>query len=146
MFFVVFCSSRSHFYFFFISFHFFLFLFISFHFFSFRSPSPSLLSRNSDPGSLIRLFFSPLTTTVRAYFFLSRNLVLKNIGIRTIFWGMNHRHPSRKRFSRKVLPLFFFFFFLSHTSNFPASGQAVVTVTGVVPSPPPVLAFNFYRA
>ena len=27
---------------------------------------------------------------------------------------------------------------------FPASGQAVVT--GVVPSPPPVLALNFYRA
>ena len=39
----------------------------------------------------------------------------------------------------------FFFCFFSHTSYFPASsGQAVVT--GVVPSSPPVLAFNFYRA
>ena len=37
----------------------------------------------------------------------------------------------------------FFFFFFS-PSSFPASGQAVVT--GAVPSPPPVLAFNFYRA
>ena len=35
------------------------------------------------------------------------------------------------------------FFFFTHI-YFPASGQAVVT--GVVPSPPPVLAFNFYRA
>ena len=34
-------------------------------------------------------------------------------------------------------------FFFSHF-YFPASGQAVVT--GVVPSPPPVLAFIFYRA
>ena len=37
----------------------------------------------------------------------------------------------------------FFFFFFAHF-YFPASGQAVVT--GVVPSPLPVLAFNFYRA
>ena len=38
---------------------------------------------------------------------------------------------------------FFCLHFFSHF-YFPASGQAVIT--GVVPSPPPVLAFNFYRA
>ena len=37
-----------------------------------------------------------------------------------------------------------YLFMFSHTFYFPASGQAVVT--GVVPPPPPVLAFNFYRA
>ena len=36
---------------------------------------------------------------------------------------------------------FFFLLFFSHF-YFPASGQAVVT--GVVPSPPPVLTFNFF--
>ena len=36
-----------------------------------------------------------------------------------------------------------FFFFFAHI-YFPASGQAVVA--GVVPFPPPVLAFIFYRA
>ena len=35
------------------------------------------------------------------------------------------------------------FFFFTHFCS-PGSGQVVVT--GVVPSPPPVLAFNFYRA
>ena len=47
-----------------------------------------------------------------------------------------------------VVRVFFFFFFLfthtRHTSDFPASGQVVVT--GVVPSPPPVLAFIFVIA
>ena len=43
----------------------------------------------------------------------------------------------------KLGEFFFVFVFFAHF-YFPASGQAVVT--GVVPSPPPVLAFNFYRA
>ena len=44
-----------------------------------------------------------------------------------------------KRYCRKVLPFFFLLF-----PYLPASGQAVVTV--VVPSPPPVLDFIFFRA
>ena len=43
------------------------------------------------------------------------------------------------------IPLLFpFFFSYSFDFYFPASGQAVIT--GVVTSPPPVLAFNSYRA
>ena len=47
-----------------------------------------------------------------------------------------------------VLPfffLFFFFLFFPRACTFPASEHAVV-VTGVIPSSPPVRAFDFYRA
>ena len=59
-------------------------------------------------------------------------------------------YSGTRRFDRIALILFFlfflfiYFFFSILTFYFPASGQAVVT--GVVPSPPPVRAFNFYRA
>ena len=53
-------------------------------------------------------------------------------------------HIAKKRYtSRIVANVCFFFFFLAHF-HFPASGQAVVT--GVIPSPSPILAFIFYRA
>ena len=48
-----------------------------------------------------------------------------------------------KRRNREDLFIFSFFIISTHI-YFPVSGQAVVT--GVVTSPPPVLAFNFYLA
>ena len=62
------------------------------------------------------------------------------------------RSPSPEELDRSGIPFFgsktgnpciSFSFFSSHF-YVPASGQAVVT--GVVPSSPPVLALNFYRA
>ena len=76
----------------------------------------------------------------------------------TLFFDFHRQHNIAVRVARifntfgpgmhpygEVLHAWYSFsFFFSHTFTFQLLGQAVVT--GFVPSSPPVLAFDFYRA